>query len=92
MRMVTISAIVTTLFISSGGCEIGVRAGDRTFELHQMERVGDPSDAFLLDISHRPNDAVERRTDEMSCSGPVTKIELRRGYPVRVVLLPATQP
>jgi len=90
-RMMRVTIFIA-LLVRSGGCGLfGDVARDRSLALHQRQHNGDPSDAFTLDVSHLPADAVEQRTED-GRAGPVTRIELRAGYPVRVILVPATPP
>ena len=92
MKKVIALLSLLILLASTIGCGLlGVRVRDRSVEFYQVEKVGDGTDAFIVDASHIPANAIEQK-DEFSRSGPVTKIKIREGYPVRLVIMPATRP
>lgn len=64
----------------------------RAVRIDQAERAGDLSRSFEVDTSHLPADAVEERGVVQEKGVPVDRIRLRPGYPVRVILMPATRP
>jgi hypothetical protein len=87
VRMLLATALVPTL----GGCLIGTPAADRTVQIRQLQSTGTYAGQFKIDVSQLPPDAVEARV-EHSRTGPKTFLKVKQRYPVRVVLVPVTQP
>ena len=85
--------MVLALAGNLAGCGLfGDRAGDRTLQLHQNLYGSNTSPNFDVDTGHLPPGAIESRTEEDGRSGMTVRVEIRADVPVRVVLLPATQP
>jgi hypothetical protein len=80
-----------TALLSMSGCFIGTPALDRTLEIRQLQTTDNYSGEFRIDASQLPPDAVESRV-EHGRSGPKSFLTVKQGYPVKVLLVPATQP
>ena len=92
MRLVS-HAMVLGLTCSLAGCGLlGDHAGDRTLQFYQDLYGSNTSPNFALDTSHLPPGAIESRTEEDGRSGKTVRLKIRADVPIRVVLLPATQP
>ena len=70
------------------GCPLD-RAADRTLTIYQYQTTGSGTGPFTVDTSRLPADAVQRRIDD---ANSVETITVNQNYPVRVLLVPATQP
>jgi len=77
---------------SAAGCIHGDRAADRILTIYQMQDMRTDTGSFQIDASRLPPDAIESRVDRGSNGDPVTSITLKQDYPVKIMLVPATQP
>jgi hypothetical protein len=77
--------------LSAAGC-LGDRAADRTLTIYQLQSTETYTGQFQIDTSQLPPGAVEMRVDDDSEGVPVTSLTIDQQYPIRVVLVPATQP
>jgi hypothetical protein len=75
-----------------GGCNWGTRAADRTVQIYQFQSVDTYPGPFVIDTSRLPPDAIETRIDTGVSGAPVTQMTINMKYPVRIVLVPVTQP
>lgn len=75
--------------LSMAGC-IGDRAADRTLTIHQMQSTDTYSGQFQIDASQLPPGAIKTRVDTGSQGVPVTTLTIDQRYPIRIVLVPAT--
>ena len=83
---------ITILVLCTTGCLFDDREADRTFQISQAQSTGRVG-AFAVDTSRLPPGVVAERTDSTNRYGsPVTSLKLETGFPVRIVLVPATQP
>jgi hypothetical protein len=88
----SLSAIAVVLLFSSG-CIFGDRAADRSLTVHQYQSIGGDSGPFLIDVSQLPPDVIQERADGHDQWGnPTTSLQIRRDYPVKIMLVPATGP
>jgi hypothetical protein len=78
--------------LSMGGCFFGDRAADRTLEIYQVQDRTSYTGQFQIDASRLPPGAIESRVDSGDQGDPVTSLTIACRYPVRVLLVPATQP
>jgi hypothetical protein len=83
----TVAAAGLLLFAS--GCFLGDRASTRTIEITQFQSTA--LGPFELDTSQLPLGAVTLHQED-NMGGPVTKVTVDIHHPVRIVLVPATQP
>ena len=80
-----------TLLLNISGCFIGTPAADRTLEIRQTQSTDNYTGEFKIDASQLPPDAIESRVED-GRTGPKTFLKVKQGYPVKVLLVPATQP
>ncbi len=90
MTRTTICLATAVVALSLGGC-IGDRAADRTLTIHQMQATGTYIGQFQIDVSQLPPDAIEGRIDSGQQGDPLTKLTINYRYPIRIVLVPATE-
>ena len=84
---ICIATIVVAL--CTGGC-LGDRAADRTFRIYQLQSADTYIGQFQIDASQLPPGAVKTRVDSGGQGVPVTSLTIDQRYPIRVVLVPAT--
>ncbi len=84
--------LLAPLAFSAEGCYLGDRAADRTLTIYQMQTTQTYIGPFQIDASRLPPDAIESRVDRGTEGDPVTSITLKQDYPVKILLVPATQP
>jgi len=89
MRHALAYLVTAVIALSMAGC-IGDRAADRTLTIYQMESTDTYTGQFQIDTSQLPPDAIKARVDSGREGVPVTKLIIDQRYPIRVVLVPAT--
>ncbi len=85
-------SVVAFIALTATGCLFDDTAANRTLQVSQLQSTGRLG-AFAVDTSRLPPGVVVERNDGTDRHGcPVTSLKLDTGYPVRIVLVPATQP
>jgi hypothetical protein len=90
MARASICVATVVIAFSTGGC-LGDRAADRTLTIYQMQSTNTYHGQFQIDVSQLPPDAIKTRVDTDTQGVPVTSLTIDQRYPIRVVLVPATE-
>jgi hypothetical protein len=78
-------------FMFAAGC-IGDRAADRNLSLYQLQSTQTYSGQFMIDTTKLPANAVVRTESTDHWGNPVISLTIRQDCPVKVLVVPATQP
>jgi len=84
-----VAPAVLVLFMS--GCFLGDRVATRAVEINQMQSTQSLG-PFEIDTDQLPMGAVRLKQEKDHWGNPVTKVTVDVFHPVRIVLVPATQP
>ena len=82
-------ACAACLFLS--GCVLGTPVAKRGVEIRQDRYTG-TTGPFELDDSALPAGAVEVRKSTRDRHGEIQRLDISGRYPVRILVVPATQP
>jgi hypothetical protein len=88
--LATVVAAISLLF--ANGCFFGDRFATRTVEIMQDRSTETYQGSFEIDTTQLPLGTVTLHQEEDRWGNPVTKIKVDQSHPVRIVLIPATQP
>jgi hypothetical protein len=88
-----IGLIVIVLALGAG-CGCGDRWGSREIRLTEMRGTSSgPWGPIEVDTSQLPHDAVLKRMEkENSCGEPITELQIFPNQPIKIVIVPTTQP
>jgi hypothetical protein len=86
MKSMQSISLMSTFLIAISGCFFGDRAADRTLSVHQYMQSRNVG-PFIVDSSSMPVDAVRTIRD-----GSDTSLEIQGKYPVKIMIVPASQP
>ena len=89
LRIVCSLSLLLAVTLPLPGCGCGDRPAYRSLELWQYR--GDQAWAgYLIEVS--PALVAERTDRKDDCGNPITEIKLEANKPVKVMIVPATQP
>jgi len=92
MQRILVTVAAAGLLVSASGCFFGDRVATRTIEIRQDKSTETYRGPFEIDTSQLPQGAVTSHQEEDRWGNPVTKVSVDANQPVRIVLVPATQP
>jgi hypothetical protein len=87
MKPLQTAVLMLALMPLASGCFPGVRAADRSLSVHQYMQSGNNVAPFIVDTSAMPVDAVRTTHD-----GSDISLEIQGKYPVKIMIVPASQP
>lgn len=77
--------------LSLCGCFLGTPVAKRGVEIRQSLFTGNTG-PFELDYTAMPPGAVELRKSKRDRNGEIQRLDISGRYPVRILVVPATQP
>jgi len=86
MKPLQTAVLMLALMPLASGCFPGDRAADRSLSVHQYMQSGNVG-PFIVDTSAMPVDAVRTTHD-----GSDISLEIQGKYPVKIMIVPASQP